>query len=149
MNTKDIGDKSEAIIFCELVKRNFTVLKPWGDNRKYDFVVDIGKGVFQRIQSKTGYIENGVIRFTPRSVTTENGKTKTVSYSKDDIDFFMVYCRDNDKIYCISIEDCPKDTCFLRLEPSKNGQTKGIRMANDFELDKKITALSSHGRANA
>lgn len=142
MNTKDIGDKSEAILFCELIKRGYTVLKPWGDNKRYDFVVDINNE-FHKIQSKTGYIDDDVVRFTPHSVTTKNGKPVKVSYTKNDIDFFMIYCRDNNKSYCIKVEDCPKDTCFLRLYPSRNGQKKGIRMASDYEIDLYFPALSS------
>lgn len=142
MNTKEIGDKSEIIIFCELIKRGYQVLKPWGDRNRYDFVIDRGNGNFSRVQSKTGYIENSVVRFAPVSHTTKNGKNVKTTYSKDEIDYFIVYCRTNEQIYCIKIEDCPIDVCFLRLEPPQNGQKKKIRMAKDFLLDQYFPALA-------
>jgi PD-(D/E)XK endonuclease len=136
MNTKDVGEKSEAKILSALLDKNLTVLKPWGDNKRYDFVVE-KDGVFYRIQCKTGRKDNEVINFCPRSVTTKNGKAVSVSYIGQ-IDFFMVYCPDTNSIYCLKVDECPIDKCYLRLSPTKNKQNKGIKMASDYEIDNSI-----------
>src|SRR5262249_30713483 len=51
-NTKSIGEVSEAIILAEFLKAGFPVLLPFGDNQRYDMVVEVG-GRFLRVQCKT------------------------------------------------------------------------------------------------
>src|SRR5918992_5967455 len=58
----DVGERSEAIIFAELVKRGHQVLIPHGTNHRYDIVIDVG-GRFLRAQCKTGRLRRGVIEF--------------------------------------------------------------------------------------
>jgi hypothetical protein len=53
MNPKAVGEKTEAIILAELIRNDLVVLLPFGDNQRYDFVVD-NHGEFIRIQCKTG-----------------------------------------------------------------------------------------------
>lgn len=43
-------------------------------------------------------------------------------------------CPSNDKVYVISVEDCPKSFICFRLTPPLNGQVKGVRFARDFEV---------------
>ena len=52
VDTKAIGDVSEAMILTEFLKAGFPVLVPFGDNRRYDLVVEVG-GHFLRVQCKT------------------------------------------------------------------------------------------------
>jgi hypothetical protein len=40
----DVGQRSEAAIFAELVKRGHRVLIPYGVNHRYDLVIDAGVG---------------------------------------------------------------------------------------------------------
>jgi PD-(D/E)XK endonuclease len=56
-NTKLIGDKSVAIVLAELVKREVPVSLPWGDNQRYDLVIDVGR--LFRLQVKTAYLKKG------------------------------------------------------------------------------------------
>jgi PD-(D/E)XK endonuclease len=49
----DVGQRSEAAIIAELVKRGYRVLTPYGVNHRYDLVIDAG-GRFLRAQCKTG-----------------------------------------------------------------------------------------------
>ena len=132
MNTKDLGEKSEAKIMSVLLDKGLTVLKPWGDNKRYDFVVELNG--FHRVQCKTGKLKNGSIDFSTKSVTTKNGEYVNVNY-RGQADFFMVYCPDNKQVYCVKVEECGLDGCRLRLEIPKNKQSKGVRLAKDYELD--------------
>jgi hypothetical protein len=47
--TKRKGDAAEAHVLAALVGAGLTVLVPWGDNARYDLVVDCA-GRFIRIQ---------------------------------------------------------------------------------------------------
>jgi len=41
-NTKAIGEISEAIVLAEFLKMGFPVLLPFGDNQRYDMVIEAG-----------------------------------------------------------------------------------------------------------
>ena len=107
------------------------VLSPFGDNQRYDLVVE-KDGKFDRIQCKTGRVRQGRIMFNACSSRIHN------SYGKYDykgqIEYFGVYCPDNDKSYLIPIDEVGTTVATLRIEPTKNCQKKGIRLASDFEI---------------
>jgi len=139
MDTKQIGEASESQILAELKSLGLTVLTPFGDNAKYDLVVD-GGGSFHRVQVKTGKLQDrGVITFKTQTAGHNNTEgTYHKGYSKDDVDVFAVYCPQIDESYIVDIEDAPSAEMSLRLEPPSNGQTKGINMAKDFELTERF-----------
>lgn len=87
----------------------------------------------QQIQIKTGRIRNGIIVFpTCSSYYHRGGKHKNY---RGQIDFFGVYCPDNDKVYLISIGDVGKISASLRIEETKNKQVKNVRWAKDYEIE--------------
>lgn len=134
INTKAKGDVSTAVIFAALVKNGFTVLTPWGDKNRYDLVVD-DNGKFIRIQCKTGCLNNKCINFRTYSLTTKNGKSVKSNYTAEEIDLFMVYCPEIDKIYVINQFEVPNNICILRVSSPKNNQKTNIKMACDFEFN--------------
>jgi len=53
LNTiKQRGEASEAAFLAQATALGFAVAKPWGDSRRYDFVVDSGYGLW-RVQVKS------------------------------------------------------------------------------------------------
>lgn len=131
MNPTQIGDISEAQVLGTFIKAGLRVLLPFGNNERYDLVIDRGGGKFQRIQVKTGQCERGGLAFATHSSTTVNGKIKKTAYHGQ-IDAFAVYCRENDTVYVVPIEKCGSYECFLRFDPPKNRQKNGVNMAEDF-----------------
>jgi PD-(D/E)XK nuclease superfamily protein len=63
----DVGQRTEAIVLAELVRRGYRVLTPFGTNQRYDLAIDLGDR-FLRAQCKTGRLRRGTIIFHPRSV---------------------------------------------------------------------------------
>ncbi len=55
-NNKTIGELSEAIIIAKLIEVGYSVLTPFGDNRRYDLVIEDADGQFWRVQCKTGWV---------------------------------------------------------------------------------------------
>jgi hypothetical protein len=49
-------------------------------------------------------------------------------------DFFGVYSPDLDQVFLVPVEDVPITGATLRIDPPKNGQKKGIRMADLYKL---------------
>lgn len=130
MNATAVGDISEAVVIAAFVKAGRRVLLPFGNNERYDLAIDHGDH-FERVQIKTGQLERGGITFRPMSTTTCNGNPVKKDY-RGQIDSFAVYCRENDSIYVVPISRCGTREMFLRLEPVKNGQSKGVNMASEF-----------------
>ena len=136
MNSKYRGNITELESMLAFMKLGYNVLIPYGDCERYDYVVDVN-GRFIKIQSKTACTEdNGAsFKFSCRSSNRQNGRIVHHSYSKDEIDYFVTIF--NGKCYLIPVEECGSDK-RLRLLPTKNGQTRGITWAKDYELEEVI-----------
>jgi hypothetical protein len=56
-------------------------------------------------------------------------------YEDHEIDYFGVYCPDTDAVYLVPIKDVgPRTPAYLRVEPAKNNQAKGVRCAADYQV---------------
>jgi len=130
-NTKLIGNIGEAKALSKFVELEIPVLLPFGDNERYDMVIDL-KGKFYRIQVKTTEkITSGCIKFS----AYQSYKSYTRYYTNDEIDYFILYCIPLDKLYMMAIKDITANDILLRIEPVKNNQKKLIKYAIDYELD--------------
>ena len=135
MNTKQKGELSEAKLLIAFLSCGKSVSKPFGDNQKYDLIIDDGS--LKRIQVKTGKLTNGVITAnTCRSVGIwKAGKERTrEKYTNEQIDAFGIYCPENDKCYIVPLEAISTNEISLRIDPPKNNQLEGIRWAKDYEI---------------
>jgi hypothetical protein len=129
----DVGERSEAIIFAELVKRGHQVLIPYGTNHRYDIVIDVGDR-FLRAQCKTGRLRQGSILFNTASTRVNTRRSFTTPYDADQIDVFLIYCPDTDRVYALDVGEAASSHGALRVDPAANGQAKRIRWAADHEL---------------
>ena len=131
MHTKSIGDLSEAMIVARLLRLGRVVLKPVGDNTRYDLVINDGDG-FLRVQCKTGRLRFGAVSFPACSSTAHvNGKHQDY---RGQVDIFGVYCPDIDKCYLIPVDVVGKREGAIRVNAPKNNQTKGLHLAVEYEL---------------
>ena len=129
-NPKAIGERSEAIVLAKLIRRNYAVSIPFGNNQRYDFIVD-EHGTLVRVQVKTAYWYNGSVMFKTSSANGFTGKHKAYF---GEIDAFMTYSPHTDKVYRVPIEECGPSAFALRVEPVSSGRVKGIHWAKDYEL---------------
>jgi len=129
----DVGERSEAIVLAELVKRGHRVLIPYGNNHRYDLVIDVG-GRFLKAQCKTGCLRDGVIRFNTVSTRVNTVRTFITPYDADQIDVFLIYCPDTGQVYALDVGEAASSNGRLRVDPTANGQAKGVRWAADHEL---------------
>jgi hypothetical protein len=108
-----------------------TMHKPFGDNQRYDLVVD-EEGVFKRIQCKTGRLKDGAISFNTCSSSYHRNGQKHSYHGQ--IDYFGVYCPESRKCYLVPVEDVGTRQAKLRVEPAANSQEKNIHWAEDYEM---------------
>jgi PD-(D/E)XK nuclease superfamily protein len=128
----DIGQRTEAIVIAELVRRGYRVLLPHGVNHRYDLVIHVGDR-FLRAQCKTGRLRNGRICFKTASSRANTLRAFSRPYHGE-IDLFLIYCPETDRVYALDVDDAASGECVLRVEKTANGQAKGIRWAADYEL---------------
>lgn len=134
MNSKHIGDITEAILIAEFLKLNIPVSIPFGDNQPYDLVIDFN-GNLKKVQIKTGRLRNGVVLFnTVASINNITDKRKIIRNYKGKIDYFAVYCPDTKECYFLPIINCSNSVGSLRCTNTKNGQNKKVMWAKDYIL---------------
>jgi hypothetical protein len=134
-NTKDRGDETEVRIIYELVSRGYSVSLPFGDNDKYDLVVDDGDSL-HRVQCKTAWNNKpDTMRFNTHSQTTQEGEYHENSYHGE-IDAFAVRYPVNEKLYWIGIDEATEQKMELRFEAEI--EHPSINWAVDYEFDGRI-----------
>lgn len=128
----DVGQRTEAAILAELVKRGYRVLLPFGVNQRYDLAIDTGER-FLRVQSKTGRLKNGCIYFRTASTRANTLRAFTRGYHGD-ADLFLVYCPETEQVYALDVDEAAASQAVLRVDPTANNQARGIRWAAEYEL---------------
>ena len=136
LKNKNKGIVTELQCLLEFNKLGYHTSIPYGDNCRYDMIVDFN-GVLVRMQSKKASLtkDKGSIKIKCESTYTTGNSIETKRYTKCDIDYFCTYY--NNMCYLIPVEEC--SSCkYLRLSDAKNGQVKGISFAKDYELGVQI-----------
>lgn len=116
----------------------FLVSTPYGDNGRYDLIVDVNGNLF-RIQVKTAslwYDSNGEpsgIKFSCRSARINTKESYTKRYTKEEIDYFATYW--NHQVYVIPVEETSSEKVIHFFE-SKNNQNDRISFLEDYTIQK-------------
>jgi hypothetical protein len=132
---KAIGDRTTVLVVAALQACGYSVLVPFGENTRYDLVIDDGERL-ARVQCKTGRLRAGGIRFAVCSCYGhhQNPKTARRDYHGQ-IDYFGVYCPETQAVYLVPIGDVQtRVTAILRVTPSRNNQQRGVRLAAQYEI---------------
>ena len=136
MNSKSIGNVGEAKALCKFVELGIPVYIPFGDNEKADLIAEFN-GKLNKIQIKTSIkAENGVMKFDLTSSTVHRNNGEKHIYTKEEIDYFICYNIERDKLFLIPVEQTGNTAITIRYEKSRNNQTKGIRFEEDYLLEK-------------
>jgi len=131
-NPVDVGQRTEAAILSELVRRGYSVLLPFGVNQRYDLVLDLD-GKFVSAQCKTGRLRGGSIEFSPRSIRANRSGVFSRCY-QGEVEIFLVHCPKLDRIYAVPVDETPGSYMALRLKPARNGQSRRTHPAEKYEL---------------
>jgi PD-(D/E)XK endonuclease len=135
-NHKAIGERSEAFITAKLLEAGYEVFKPFGDNLRYDLVIEDADGQFWRIQCKTGWLDEkkSVIKFATASSYNYTMKNKVWRHYRGECEYFAVYCPETRGVYLAPVDQVGVTQTMLRLVPTANNQEKGVRWAKDYEI---------------
>jgi hypothetical protein len=129
------GDRSTLAIMLALSEAGYAVLVPFGENTRYDLVIDGGESL-KRVQCKTGSLRQGSIRFAACSSYAHHPNPRMVVRDYlDQIDYFGIYCPETRGVYLVPVEDAQvRRAGTLRVTPPRNGQKRRIRAAADYEI---------------
>jgi hypothetical protein len=130
-DTKSKGDVSEVTVLAVLVKLGYHVSIPYGENHRYDLVIE-KDGLFRRVQVKTGRLRNGTVIFNSYSSHAHRGG-KQRGYIGE-AEFFGIYCSDTERVFMVPVRDVKQSAGVLRWEPARNGQSKKIRWAHPYSV---------------
>ena len=138
-DTEILGRTTELECQLAFTKLNIVISQPITPDSRYDYIADIDNKLY-RIQCKTSILEADERSITFNCRTTGRGANGNYQhpYSKDDIDFFYTY--HNGISYLVPVEECSTEK-RLRFIPPKNGQTKGITFAEEYELEKVVNKI--------
>jgi PD-(D/E)XK endonuclease len=132
---KAIGDRTTLASMLALRMAGFSVLVPFGENTRYDLVIDDG-ATLARVQCKTGRLRQGAVRFRPCSSYAhhDNPRFRQRDYAGE-IDFFAVHRPETGGVYLVPIEHvAAKRQAMLRVDPARNNQSRRIRPAAPYQI---------------
>jgi hypothetical protein len=129
MNSSTKGNITEAVVIQKLLQLGHIPLIPFGDGAPYDLAYE-ASGTLVRVQCKTARLKDGVIVFNSCSKSRDG---KPISYLGK-IDVFAVWSPDLNKVYIVPIEIAATTATSLRVEATKNNQTKGVLFASVYEV---------------
>ena len=119
MNTKSVGNIGEVKVLAKFVELGIPVYLPFGDNEKAAIKAEDGKMIFD-ITSSTQHRKNEI---------------KHV-YTPEEIDYFACYNIERQCILLFKVNEVPNTSITVRYEKPKNGQIVGIRLEEDYLIDK-------------
>lgn len=125
----EIGARAEREIAHALLGAGWIVYLPvFAPHARVDMVALKDDRVL-RLQCKTARILGGVLEFRTCSNTNNVPKAYT-----GEVDAFGAYSPDLGRSYLVPLEGLGESGCYLRLGPTKNNQSKGVRYAADYEI---------------
>jgi len=132
-DTTSVGDLTELEIATALMRTRRRVLRPLSAGLRYDLAIDNGDGTLVRVQCKTGILRHGFITF--RVCNTDARRPQGIPY-RGQIEAFGVYCPQNGRAYLVPIDAVGANvsTARLRLDATRNGQHRRVRLAETFRI---------------
>jgi len=133
--TKEKGDITTVAIVLALLKQKIPVSVPWGDNLRYDLVIELENKLF-KVQCKTARRYGNSIRFNMSSSYSQGSRIKENRSYIGDVDYFAIYYALEDETYLIPINDIQhiKYHATLNISKTKNNQYKNIRNSEKYKI---------------
>jgi hypothetical protein len=132
-HTKDKGDLGVAHAIADLADQGFVVLTALTEHAPFDLVA-YRDGRFFRIQVKYRALSSsGTIEVQFRRTWSDASGRHVQAIDKEEIDFICIYCPDTRSCHYIDPKAFRRSVT-LRMAPSRNGQSRHVRLASDFRL---------------
>ncbi len=121
---------------AELARRGYIVSRPLTNGAPYDLLVENEKGI-QRIQvKKASPLGTGVLRIVLCSSKWHRGRSRVSYYGR--VDYLIAVDTEKSVFYIFGGDDLKSDEIRIRLEPTLNNQKNGVRLAEDYLIDRML-----------
>ena len=98
--SKQLGELAEMMFMVKAAMLGFATAKPYGDSRRYDFIVDVGRRLW-RVQVKS----SSALQYGSYMVNLQrNANGEVVPYDPSEIDFVVAYVMPCDAWFVIPVE---------------------------------------------
>ena len=143
LTTKQQGNLGEVAALKALLQKGIKVSLPYGDNASYDLIAEDYSGKLLKIQVKScdSQSRDGVYRFSiSRKRINTQGNYQT-SYSKNEVDLFILYAVDIDELYLLKYEETGSSDISIRVSPPKRRGGGVPRMREDYLFEKRFSEI--------
>ena len=137
INTHVIGDIGEAYAIAKFTEHNIKILIPFSMNLPYDYVIDVD-GQLYKVQVKTTEKIKDDNKMVFHICRTNPNTKRRIVYTKDEIDYFFLYCIENKWCGIISINEAQKEYLYIYLDFPRYCNQADLKIAADYEFDHKI-----------
>ncbi len=132
-NTTRKGDIAEWEVAAALLQKGMNLLRPISSASRYDLLIEHEDGRFTRVQCKMIRLRRGAI--TLRLFSMSGHHTRPNPYL-DQVDAYGIFCPETGRSYLVPREAlgaCGRNAS-IRVFPTKNGQKKRTRSAEEFAI---------------
>jgi len=137
LDRKALGAHTELQCITYLAGLGHTISIPWGDNARYDFILEVENKLY-KIQCKTASMKDeGVWHFATcrRRINSQENVRK--AYLPEEVDYFCTFI--NNRCYLIPYSETCQTEKTLRFVPPKNSQS--YTPAPVYEAENQISLL--------
>jgi len=100
LTSKQRGELAEMMFMVKAAQKGFATAKPYGDSRRYDFILDVGQRLW-RVQVKSSSAK----QYGSYLVNLQrNANGEVVPYDASEIDFVVAYVMPCDAWFVIPVE---------------------------------------------
>ena len=125
----EIGARAECQVAYALMSAGWAVYVPLFSSHGRVDLVALRDNVISRIQCKSARVSGRILEFRTCSHTGNQPK----SY-EGEVDAFGVYSPELGATFLVPIDGLGGRGCYLRLGPTANNQSKGVRYAADYAV---------------
>jgi hypothetical protein len=100
LSSKERGELAEMMFMVKAARKGFATAKPYGDSRRYDFILDVGRQLW-RVQVKSSSAK----QYGSYMMNLQrNANGDTIAYDPTEIDFVVGYVMPCDAWFVIPVE---------------------------------------------
>lgn len=138
-NQKQIyGITTELIVAQKFIEKGYIVSIPYGNNSRYDMIVDTDTDCY-RIQVKHASLnDNGSYTVNTSNTVSTTTKNARKYYSKNDVDFIVSVIEDQLVVIPVEMIEHSQSKIF-RTELPKFGTKSNCNLIEDFTVERYIS----------
>lgn len=133
--TKDKGDLGVARTLPDLLEHGIRACLPLSEHLPFDLIAVMPDfTTLRRVQVKYRGMERGAVELEFKSNYYDSKRIYSKYVDLGELDVYAIYNPQADHVYYLRIDEIPPDmrSITLRVEPPKNGQKVGVKLAANY-----------------